>query len=223
MMKPTLLIDDRDILVCVKPAGMLSQSAEGKGGVTVQDEFPDIKLYPVHRLDRETAGVMVFAKNPKAAAELSKQIEQNKLVKRYFAVVKGAPDKKEGVLEDLLFRDKQKNKSYVVKRIRKGVRQASLEYKVLDEKEGMSLLEILLHTGRTHQIRVQFSSRGLPLYGDGRYGGGTGDLALFAHSLSFTHPTTKEQITQAAMPDFEKAPWNLFRKESCEALASEEI
>ncbi len=168
------------------------------------------QAYPVHRLDRETAGIMVYAKNSKAAAMLSKQAEQNQIKKRYYAVVKGAPEEKSGVLKDLLFRDKQKNKTFVVKRERKGVREASLEYEVMGENGGLSLLNILLHTGRTHQIRVQFSSRKMPLFGDGRYGGGSGNLALFAHTLEFVHPVTNEKLTFSAKPDTDSDPWNKF-------------
>ncbi len=168
------------------------------------------QAYPVHRLDRETGRVMVFAKTSKAAAELSMQIQQNKFKKRYFAVVKGVPEEKSGTLKDLLFRDKQKNKTFTVKRMRKGVRNASLEYEVIGEADGYSLLDILLHTGRTHQIRVQFSSRKLPLYGDGKYGGGAGNLALFARSLEFYHPVSGEKLYFSTKPDTSSEPWNKF-------------
>lgn len=213
-------IDDADILVCVKPAGILSQSAEGKGGRTVQDEYPDKLLYPVHRLDRETGGVMVFAQTRYGASELTAQITAGEMKKRYLAVVKGKPAEDTGVFEDLLFRDKQKNKTYVVKRKRKGVRDASLEYTVLGTAGEYSLVEILLHTGRTHQIRAQFSSRGMPLYGDGRYGGGGSagtNLGLFAYSLSFIHPRSKERMTFTELPDIRELPWSLFGKECYES------
>ncbi len=207
----TALINDGSILVCVKPAGIMSQKAEGNGP-SVQDSYPDTELFTVHRLDRETGGVMVFAENSACAAALSEQIRQNKFEKRYFAVLKGKPEAEEGVLEDLLFRDKQKNKTFVVKRERRGVRKASLEYKTLGCAEGLTLIQIKLHTGRTHQIRVQFSSRGLPLYGDGRYGGGAGELALFAYYLSFYHPITGEKMRFTHLPDTDKYPWNQFRE-----------
>jgi len=168
------------------------------------------KAYPVHRLDRETAGVMVYAKNSKAAALLSKQAEQNTIKKRYYAVIRGVPDEKRGVLKDFLFRDKQKNKTYTVRRMRKGVREASLEYNVIGDNGELSLLDVLLHTGRTHQIRVQFASRKMPLYGDGRYGGGSGKLALFAHTLEFEHPVSGEKMTFCAKPDKNEYPWNEF-------------
>lgn len=208
--------EDENIIVCVKPAGILSQSSEKDENMIsllnkyFEESGKSCQAYPVHRLDRETSGLIVYAKNPRAAAKLSEQIAKNEIKKRYFAVIKGVPEEKAGVLEDLLFRDKQKNKSYVVKRKRAGVKTASLEYKVIGENDGMSLLDILLHTGRTHQIRVQFSSRKMPLYGDGRYGGGGGGLALFAHSLEFAHPITGEKMCFTALPDTEIFPWNNF-------------
>ena len=214
-MKTEILTEDKHIAVCFKPAGVLSQNGEGADMISMLNEHfaqngENAQAYPVHRLDRETAGIMVYAKNSKAAAALSKQAEQNQIKKRYYAVVKGIPEEKSGVLKDLLFRDKQKNKTYTVKRMRKGVREASLEYEVIGEADGLSMLDILLHTGRTHQIRVQFSSRKMPLFGDGRYGGGSGNLALFAHTLEFTHPVSGEKLVFSKKPDQSAEPWNKF-------------
>ncbi len=210
-----ILYEDNQIIVCLKPAGVLSQNGEGENMISLLNEHflhngEKCGAYPVHRLDRETAGVMVFAKNAKSAAALSKQIEQNTVKKRYYAVIKGVPEEKSGILKDLLFRDKQKNKSFTVKRMRKGVREASLEYVVIGENGGFSMVEILLHTGRTHQIRVQFSSRKMPLSGDGRYGGGSGNLALFAHTLEFSHPVSGEKMVFSDKPDMTAEPWNMF-------------
>lgn len=210
-----ILIEDEYLAVCLKPAGVLSQSGDGNDMISLlnahfAENGEKAEAFPVHRLDRETAGLMVYAKNAKSAAALSKQAEQNKIKKRYYAVVKGSPAEKSAVLKDLLFRDKQKNKTYVVNRMRKGVREASLEYEVMSENGGLSLVDILLHTGRTHQIRVQFSSRKMPLYGDGRYGGGGGNLALFAHTLEFTHPNSGERLTFSAKPDLTAEPWSQF-------------
>ncbi len=210
-----ILFEDKNIAVCLKPAGVLSQNGDGADMISMLNEHfmqngEKAEAFPVHRLDRETAGVMVYAKNSKSASALSKQIEQNTVKKPYFAVVKGCPEEKSGVLKDLLFRDKQKNKSYTVRRMRKGVREASLEYKVIGESNGLSMLDILLHTGRTHQIRVQFSSRKMPLYGDGRYGGGGGNLALFAHTLEFSHPVSGEKMIFSEKPDMTAEPWNMF-------------
>ncbi len=210
-----ILFEDKHIAVCLKPSGVLSQNGDGSDMISVlnthfSENGEKAEAFPVHRLDRETAGVMVYAKSSESAAALSKQIEQNTVKKHYYAVVKGCPEEKSGVLSDLLFRDKQKNKSYTVKRMRKGVREASLEYEVIGENGGFSMLDILLHTGRTHQIRVQFSSRKMPLYGDGRYGGGAGNLALFAHTLEFCHPVTGEKMIFSDKPDMTAEPWNMF-------------
>lgn len=208
--------EDENIIVCLKPEGVLSQGSEsGKNMISLLNEHFEstgqkCEAYPVHRLDRETSGLIVYAKNSRSAAKLSEQIAKNEIKKRYFAVIKGTPEEKEGVLTDLLFRDKQKNKSFVVKRKRSGVREASLEYKVIGESDGLSLVDILLHTGRTHQIRVQFSSRKMPLVGDGKYGGGSGSLALFAHTLEFKHPATGERMVFSALPETEEFPWKEF-------------
>ena len=215
-LKTEILFEDAAVAVCLKPAGVVSQSTAGGEDMIaiLNGHFAEngekAQAYPVHRLDRETAGIMVYAKNRQAAAALSKQAEQNEIRKRYYAVVHGSPSEKSGVLRDLLFRDKQKNKTYVVKRMRKGVREASLEYEVKEESGGLSLIDVLLHTGRTHQIRVQFASRKMPLFGDGKYGGGSGRLALFARSLEFTHPVSGEILSFFALPEQDISPWNGF-------------
>lgn len=213
-MMPEIIFEDSSIIVCVKPAGLQSQG--GKNDlVAVLDEYfannsSDAKAYPVHRLDKETEGVMVFAKNSSAAAKLSAQIANNEMKKHYYAVVSGIPEEKSGILKDLLFHDRQKNKTYTVKRNRKGVKEASLEYKTVGFSDVFTMLDILLYTGRTHQIRVQFASRKMPLYGDGKYGGGSGKLALFAYKLEFAHPITKEPLCFTAKPDADEYPWNMF-------------
>lgn len=204
-----ILFEDKSIIVCLKPAGIQSQG--GKNDlVAMLDEYFNqaAKAYPVHRLDKETAGVMVFAKTQKAAAALSAQITGGVMKKHYYAVVQGSPEDS-GILKDLLFHDRQKNKTYTVKRNRKGVKEASLEFQKIGEQENLSLVDILLHTGRTHQIRVQFASRKMPLSGDGKYGGGSGKLALFAYKLEFAHPETNALLCFTAKPQNEH-PWNLF-------------
>ena len=212
-----ILYEDSAIAVCVKPAGVQSQlSANGKDMINLlnahfaENGETSAEAYPVHRLDKETSGVMVYAKTKAAAANLSAQIAENKIKKRYFAIIKGEIPQKQGILKDLLFRDKQKNKTYTVKSMRKGVKDASLEYKVKGEKDGFALLDILLHTGRTHQIRSQFSSRGFPLYGDRKYGGCNGDLALFAYSLEFVHPSSGKTCVFKEMPTTNIHPWSMF-------------
>lgn len=211
----TILYEDGEIIVCFKPAGIQSQGGNNDMVARLNEYFShnssDASAYPVHRLDKETAGIMVFAKNSKSAAELSKQISSNEIKKHYYAVINGSPAEKSGVLKDLLFHDRQKNKTYTVKRSRKGVKEASLEYRCVAENENFSLLDILLHTGRTHQIRAQFAGRKLPLFGDGKYGGGSGKLALFAYKLEFRHPKNREPLVFTASPDFSEHPWNLFK------------
>lgn len=207
-----ILFEDKSIIVCLKPAGLQSQGGKNDLVVMLDEYFgkTDItaKAYPVHRLDKETAGVMVFAKTQQAASALSSQAANGKMKKHYFAVVQGSPDES-GVFKDLLFHDRQKNKTYTVKRSRKGVKEASLEFRKISEQENLSLVDILLHTGRTHQIRVQFATRKMPLFGDGKYCGGSGKLALFSYKLEFAHPKTNEPLCFTAKPGNEY-PWQLF-------------
>ncbi len=178
-------------VVCVKPRGVLSQSgAPARACMTSLLEAQlGAAVYPVHRLDREVGGVMVYAKTSQAAAELSSMIRQGKLQKEYLAVVLGCPQPPCGAMTDLLYHDKGRNKTYVVKRARKGVREARLLYRLLETGEGRSLVQIRLLTGRTHQIRAQFASRGLPLAGDGRYGGGHGEIQLWSARLTMPDGT----------------------------------
>ena len=154
---------------------------------------------------------MFFAKNKKSASALSTDIANGKFYKSYLAVTDGIPESDEGVYKDLLFKDSKKNRSFVVNRMRKGVREASLEYVVLKKSEKNALVRVLLHTGRTHQIRVQFSSRKTPLTGDGRYGSKVRDcsIALYSHKIAFNHPRTKEMVEFISNPDFSVYPWNL--------------
>ncbi len=212
-----ILYEDKHIVVCLKPRGVLSQT-DSKGS----DAMPELlaaqcggTFYPVHRLDREVSGVMVFARTRDAAAKLSQLVgDHEKFCKQYLAVIEGALAEKTGILEDLLFHDRFKNKTYVVDRMRGGVKAAKLSYRVLEEKEGKSLLRIRLYTGRTHQIRVQLSSRGLPLAGDRRYGAvGDGDIALFSESLAFPHPITRKTISVSAQPESE-GNWKGFSLEN---------
>lgn len=192
-----IIFEDRDIVVAVKPPELLSQPDE-KGranAVDVLSEMTKSEIFPVHRLDRGVGGVMVFAKNQRAAAELSRQVSDRTLEKEYLAVLCGEIEKDRGTLEDLLFFDRGKNKSFVVKKERRGVKKAVLEYECVSKGDGRSLVRVHLITGRTHQIRVQFASRGYPLYGDRRYGGkGEGGISLRSVRLSFRHPATDERL-----------------------------
>lgn len=207
----SILYADDSIAVAVKPAGILSQESE-KEKITMPSLLRDLlggSIFSVHRLDRATAGVMVFARTEKAAAALSAAIQNQKFQKEYLAIVSREPEEKEGVLEDLLFFDRQKNKSFPVKRERKGVKKAVLSYRIEARKEDLFLLRVFPKTGRTHQIRVQFASRKMPLLGDAKYGGKGSDLALYCTSLSFSHPETKKEASFSALPP-EEAPWNVF-------------
>lgn len=182
---------DDEIAVCEKPCGVLS---EGEG----ETALPSLlraelggEVYPVHRLDRDTTGLMVVARTPRAAAQLSRQITEGALQKDYLALLCGTPEEECAQLTDLLFYDRHKGKSFVVSKERKGVKRAELTYRLLAVKENRALVCVRLLTGRTHQIRVQFASRKLPLVGDRRYGAPAdgSSIALHSYHLSFAHPT----------------------------------
>ena len=202
-----IIYKDEEVVVCIKPVGVLSQS--GKEGeesmVNILKECLGKPVYAVHRLDKDVSGVMVYAVSKKAAAELSAQVSDRKMKKRYFAVVHSSDIKGDGLMEDLLYFDKRKNKSYVVKRERKGVKKAVLEYSFIKEKDNLSLFDINLLTGRTHQIRVQFASRKMPLVGDRRYGAKDEEkhIALFSYHISFSHPKTGEAMSFEVKPESE--------------------
>ena len=199
-----ILYQDDDIIVCMKPAGLLSEGEGPDSLLTVLAEQCGGQIYPVHRLDRGAAGLMVFARNSKAAAGLSRTVQEKQLKKEYFALISGIPAEKEGKMTDYLFKDSRKGKVFAVKRPRKGVREARLTYRVLWSREGddpAALVRVALDTGRTHQIRVQFSSRGMPLWGDGKYGSRVkGELALFSCALGFPHPRTGKRMEWEAKP-----------------------
>ena len=208
-----VIFEDEDILVINKPVGILSEDSQKgeKGILTLLQNESRKSLHLLHRLDREVGGVLVFAKNKKSASVLSTAIAEKRFYKTYLAITDGIPENDEGVYKDLLFKDSKKNRSFVVNRMRKGVRDASLEYVVLKKSEKNALVRVLLHTGRTHQIRVQFASRKTPLTGDGRYGSKVRDcnIALHSHNIKFVHPTTKEWVEFTSNPDFNIYPWNL--------------
>lgn len=208
-MEFNILYDDNDIVVCVKPQGVISQGdSSGKTNmVTLLKEKLECDIFPIHRLDKETGGVMVFAKSSKSAAELSRAVANNDIKKEYLALVHNEITTLSDTLTDLLFFDRQRNKSYVVKRERKGVKKAILDYKVLSvnqiENNTYTLIKVLLKTGRTHQIRVQFASRGHSLMGDKKYGAddSSNSLGLWAYKLNFKHPITKENLEFSAVPN----------------------
>lgn len=211
-----ILYEDASLTVAVKPPDLLSEQApDGKG-------FADLLaarnrngyVGVIHRLDRGVGGVMVYARTPKSAAKLSAAVQAHEVKKEYLAMIHGVPEQNAGELRDLLFHDRMKNKTYVVDRVRHGVKEAVLTYEVLESRElaeyGMlSLVRVALQTGRTHQIRVQFSSRGFPLLGDGKYGARDRcPIALWSHKLSFAHPDTKKRLEFSKTPD--GIPWDLL-------------
>ena len=163
-----LLFSDKCIVVCLKPPGVDSGDAGMPALLSAAAPCPGV--FCVHRLDRAVGGVMVYALKRESAAGLSRQMGDGRFEKEYLAVAHGRPEKDADTLQDLLYHDRVKNKSYVVRRKRAGVKEAVLDYRVLAEREGLSLLSVTLHTGRTHQIRVQFASRRHPLVGDVKYG-----------------------------------------------------
>lgn len=200
-----VLYRDSHMVVCVKPSGILSQDAgESSMPALLRSQLGAEYVGVIHRLDKEVGGVMVYALSKKAAAELSRAVQEHRLEKTYLAVLGGVPAEPSGILEDLLFHDKGRNKTYVTDRLRKGVKEAKLEYIVLKKRNNRSVVQVKLHTGRTHQIRVQFASRRLPLIGDRKYGGREAGLPLLLWSwkLSVPHPITGEQMSFAQPPEW---------------------
>lgn len=193
-----IVYEDNHIVVAYKEANTLTQSSETgeKGLLEILSEHYQQNLHLIHRLDRSVSGLLVFARTSKAAAILSNSLSSDDFVKEYYALVYGTLEDEEGILEDLLYKDARAKKAFVVKRERNGVKKAKLAYKVVNTLDKLSLIHIHLYTGRFHQIRVQFGSRGLPLVGDGKYGAKDNEkrIALCAYHLSFKHPITKKPL-----------------------------
>ena len=167
----------------------------------------------VHRLDRPTGGVMVFAKTSKGAARLTEQMKNGGFEKKYLAVLCGVPSRKQATLKNYLRKSTVNNTVYVCTQTEEGAKYAELDYEIREEKGGLSLAEIKLHTGRTHQIRVQMAAINCPVYGDMRYGGDKavkGKLALWAYSLRFSHPTTNEKMRFEIEPPYNEGVWSNF-------------
>ena len=204
-----ILYSDEHIAVAVKPYGALSESDDKKPNMPdmLKEALGCDHVAAVHRLDRTTQGLMVYALSHKASQRLSSMVQAGEIEKTYLAVIEGAPEEDEGDMSDLLFYDRRKNKSYVVKRQRKGVKEARLRYRTLctvrHEDMDISLIEVTLLTGRTHQIRVQFASRKMPLAGDRRYGSRVvcDDIMLCSSRLRFDHPISGEKLSFEFKPD----------------------
>lgn len=205
-----IIYSDEHIVVCQKPVGIVSEETSDHTGLAdLLRPTPNGYIGVVHRLDRGVGGVMVYAKSRLAAARLSTAVQTHTFKKEYLAVVHGTPLKPADRLQDLLFHDRIKNKTFVVDRARRGVKEAILDYEVIKTSEhttlgALSLLRIALLTGRTHQIRVQFSSRGMPLVGDGKYGAHDRcDIMLFCHRLTFPHPVSGKEMSFSLDPEWE--------------------
>ena len=194
-----ILYQDSAILVCIKPSGIAVEGAV-PNLCAVLSEQTGTPVYPVHRLDAPVGGVMVFARTKQSAAALSKAVQEGTMIKEYVALVHGTPSET-GDWTDLIFKDSTKNKVFVVKKERRGVKKARLEYKRLTEGE-TSLVRIRLYTGRSHQIRVQFSSRGFPLVGDRKYGGRDTSPAPMLFSCKLTFPYGKKTVEFEKLPDW---------------------
>lgn len=191
-----ILYSDKNIIVCIKPVGLDSEKQVPEN---LKTELGG-EIFTLHRLDLNVGGVMVYARNKKTASELSRAIQDGLMIKEYLATVHGTPPEN-GDWEDLLFKDSRKNKVFVVKRMRKGVKKARLEFVRLSEGEN-SFVKIRLHTGRSHQIRVQFASRGFPLVGDHKYGSRDEKTAPMLYSHKITFPYQGKEISFESTPNW---------------------
>lgn len=204
---------DNNLIVCIKPAGVISTDEEGGMPQLLREALGDDKadIRAVHRLDQVVSGLMVYAQSNAAASELSRQIRCGDFRKSYLAVVHGVPEERKGRFEDILLRSKEKRKTFVINKPARGAQNAILDYELLGSNGERSLVAIELITGRTHQIRAQFSHRRLPLLGDRKYGAGEDNcrIALWSYSLSFINPETGKRMSFKVKPPREY-PWTEF-------------
>ena len=205
-----LIYVDDDIVVAIKPARVLSTDEPGGMPELVRESLgnPKADIRTVHRLDRVVSGLMVLARNARSASELSRQIRENEFQKEYMAVVHGHPAENSATLRDLLGRDKARKMTFVADAPGKGIQEAVLDYQVVGRNEAFSKVRIQLHTGRTHQIRVQFASRGLPLVGERKYSelNDPCEIALWSYRLAFAHPVTGKSMEFTHEPPI-MYPW----------------
>ena len=205
-----LLYSDAQIAVCIKPCGTAAQGDAPAAMPSLLAAALGGTIYPVHRLDRPVGGVMVYARSRMADSILSQQVQAHTFEKEYLAVLEGIPDAPEGILADLLARDAARKQTFVTHTPGPDARHARLSYRVLGVKDGRALVRIRLETGRTHQIRAQFSSRGLPLCGDRKYGARTGcPLGLWSYQIAFSHPQTNKRLVFTHDPP-DTEPWHMF-------------
>lgn len=223
MNPPSFLYEDNHLLVVEKPVNIPTQGDQTgdmdlltllKQDIKMRYQKPgNVYLGLVHRLDRPVGGVMVFAKTSKAASRLSDQIRQREFEKSYLAVLRGIPDKKEGALKHYLLKDERSNIVHTVSAEEPGAKEALLDYRVMDSAEDLSLVRVQLHTGRSHQIRVQFAAIGCPLYGDQKYGQHVNQpgqqIALWSSLIACSHPTTRERMVFRSFPP-PNYPWSIF-------------
>lgn len=221
-----ILYEDNHIIVVLKPQNVPSCEDESgdKDMLTMIKEYikvtydkpGNVYVGLVHRLDRPTGGVMVFAKTSKAASRLSEQMKSGDFEKRYLTVLSGVPREEKSVLQHYMKKNAVNNMVYLCTAATQGAKFAELDYNVLETKDNLSFTEVRLHTGRSHQIRVQMNAIGCPVFGDMRYGGPKavkGHLALWAYYLSFTHPVSKERLVFRVQPSKDVMPWTLFDTE----------
>ncbi len=219
----TVLYEDNHVIVVLKPQNMpCCEDITGDRDLLtmIKEHIKERENKPgnvyaglVHRLDRVTGGVMVYAKSSKAASRLSEQIRNGDFEKKYLTVLVGKPKEDRAVVTDYMKKNPVNNMVYVCPPTVEGAKFAELEYKIVGEKEGLSLALVTLHTGRTHQIRVQMAHMSTPVYGDMRYGGEKaikGKIALWSTSLGFTHPVSKERMVFKIQPPMDLKPWNAF-------------
>ncbi len=217
-----ILYEDKFIIVCVKPIGASSEwTEEGYDMVTILSDYrsdrgEDDYIGVIHRLDKGVGGLMVYTKRNDMAGVMSKGISEGTFKKEYLAVCEGHAEDS-GRMEDFLFHDSRRNKTYTVKKERKGVKRAILEYETVDRKsdseQEFSLVRVRLLTGRAHQIRAQFASRKMPLLGDGKYGSRNSNvpISLYSHKLTFIHPKTGKEMQFTSEPDMKSGGWKLFK------------
>lgn len=213
MLDISVLYSDSSLIVCEKPVGI---SSESPGLPDLLQEQLGKQVWPVHRLDQGTGGCILLAFSAESCSVLQRLFQESRIGKEYLAVISGCPTEMSGHWEDMLWHDRKSNKSYVVNRMRAGVRKAECEWNLLKtchrDENVLSLVRVCLHTGRTHQIRVQFSTRGFPLVGDRKYGSriSSGTVALWSSGISFEHPQKKiGSISVRSVPS-SVFPWDSF-------------